>query len=67
MEKDIAIKVENVGMTFRLVSNKTKSLKNFVIQKAKNKRRPRMGRRQIQLYPRNRYFCSGGVQPCFLE
>ena len=37
MEKEVAIKVENVGMTFRIVNNKTKSVKNYLIQRAKNK------------------------------
>lgn len=37
MEKEIAIKVENVGMNFRIVNNKTKSIKNYLIQRAKNK------------------------------
>lgn len=37
MEKEIAIKVENVGMTFRIVNNKTKSIKNYLIQRVKNK------------------------------
>lgn len=37
MEKEIAIKVENVGMIFRIVNNKTKSVKNYLIQRAKNK------------------------------
>lgn len=37
MEKQIAIKVENVGMTFRIVNNKTKSLKNYLIQRIKRK------------------------------
>lgn len=37
MEKEIAIKVENVCMTFRIVNNKTKSVKNYLIQRAKNK------------------------------
>lgn len=35
MEKQIAIKVENVGMTFRIVNNKTKSIKNYLIQRLK--------------------------------
>ncbi len=35
MDKQIAIKVENVGMTFRIVNKKTKSLKNYIIQRIK--------------------------------
>lgn len=35
MKNQVAIKVENVGMTFRIVSNKTKSVKNYLIQRAK--------------------------------
>lgn len=35
MEKQIAIKVENVSMTFRIVNNKTKSIKNYLIQRLK--------------------------------
>ena len=35
MEKEVAIKVENVGMTFRIVNNKTKSIKNYLIQRLK--------------------------------
>lgn len=37
MEKQIAIKVENVGMTFRIVNNKTRSIKNYLIQRIKKK------------------------------
>lgn len=37
MEKQIAIKVENVGMTFRIVNNKTRSIKNYLIQRIKRK------------------------------
>lgn len=35
MSKEVAIKVESVGMTFRIVNNKTKSIKNYLIQKMK--------------------------------
>lgn len=35
MKQQVAIKIENVGMTFRIVSNKTKSVKNYLIQRAK--------------------------------
>lgn len=35
MEKKVAIKVENVGMRFRIVNNKTKSIKKYLIQRVK--------------------------------
>lgn len=35
MSKQVAISVENVGMTFRIVNNKTKSVKNYLIQRLK--------------------------------
>lgn len=37
MEPKVAIKVENIGMNFRIVNNKTKSIKNYLIQRMKNK------------------------------
>ncbi len=37
MNENVAIKIENVEMQFRIVNNKTKSLKNYMIQRAKNK------------------------------
>ena len=35
MNKELAIEVKDVGMKFRIVSNKTKSLKNYMIQSIK--------------------------------
>ncbi len=37
MEREVAIRIENVGMTFRLVNNKTGSVKNYLIQAIKKK------------------------------
>ena len=37
MDKQIVIKVENVGMTFRLVNNKTKSIKKYIIERIKGR------------------------------
>lgn len=37
MERKVAIRVKDVGMTFRIANNKTTSVKNYLIQRVKNK------------------------------
>lgn len=37
MSKEVAIRIQDVGMTFRIVNNKTTSIKNYIIQRIKNK------------------------------